>query len=56
MLFNKLRDKNTPTWQFYAKILGVKTWSELKKKCGVRYNKESKKFSVKSHLGLAEMK
>ena len=51
VLFNKLRDKKTPTWQFYAKILKVNTWSELKKKCGVRHKKEGKKFSVKSHLG-----
>ena len=51
VLFNKLRDKKTPTWQFYAKILKVNTWSELKRKCGVRYSKEGKKFSVKSHLG-----
>ena len=51
VLFNKLRDKKTPTWQFYAKILMVNTWSELKKKCGVRHKKEGKKISVKSHLG-----
>lgn len=50
VLFNKLRDKKTPTWQFYAKELGVNTWSELKKKCDVTYKKEKKKFNIKSHI------
>lgn len=48
--FNKLRDKKTPTWQAYAKMLNVKTWNELKKKCGVEYKKAGKKYKVKTYI------
>ena len=33
--YNKQRTPGTPAWQFIAKVEGLKTWVELKERCGL---------------------
>lgn len=48
--YNKERNPSTPSWQYIAKRAGVKTWNELREKCGIplRIPKKKTEFKVSS--------
>lgn len=51
--YNKKRKHLSPSWQYTAQILGLKTWTELKKYCGVEYKdpkKHNTNFIVESSI------
>lgn len=51
--YNKKRKHLSPSWQYTAQILGLKTWTELKAFCGVEYDdpkKHSLNFIVESSI------
>lgn len=53
LIYNNERNKDTPSWQYIAKILGVKTWVQLKEFCGVNKPKQRKgerTFTVTSQI------
>ncbi len=56
--YNNDRNKSTPSWQYIAKMLGVDTWVQLKKLCGVYQppkRKGERQFTVTSTiLGVTE--